>query len=274
MGGPREEEANALDEPSPLDVLAKVCAGRGHCGPRAASVAGTLFGGPTFPTQLHDIRAALRWLREHAADYNLDPDRFAIMGFSSGGWTSVIAGTTSDEAQLPGEPDTNGLSNGVSSAVQAAVGFSSPTDFLQMNQWYLDNGVTGVIDHDAPGSPESLLVGCAIQTCPAETREANPIEYVEGSEVATLLLHGFIDPLVPHGQSELLYEALAAAGNEVTFISVDNAGHSPQQIRDGEEFTVYHTNRGGQETVKNKPAPTWETIEQFIHVALSRVQGG
>jgi acetyl esterase/lipase len=196
------------------------------------------------------------------------------MGFSSGGWTSVIAGTTSDEAQLPGEPDTNGLLNGVSSAVQAAVGFSSPTDFLQMNQWYIDNGVTGVIDHDAPGSPESLLVGCAIQTCPAETREANPIKYVEGSEVATLLLHGFIDPLVPHGQSELLYEALAAAGNEVTFISVDNAGHSPQQIRDGEEFTVYHTNRGGQETIKNKPAPTWEAIEQFIHVTLSRVQGG
>jgi predicted esterase len=95
---------------------------------------------------------------------------------------------------------------------------------------------------------------------------------VHGSEVATLLLHGFIDPLVPHGQSELLYAALADAGNEVMFISVDEAGHSPAQIRAGEEYTVFHTNRGGQETVDDRPAPTWETIEQFIHVALSRAR--
>jgi acetyl esterase/lipase len=239
-------------------------------------IAGTLipFGsGQTFPTQLHDVRAAIRWLRQNAATYSLDPKRFAIMGFSSGGWTSVIAGTTSDEASLLGEPDTNGLTNGVSSAVQAAVGFSSPTDFLQMDQWHDDHPeVPDFIEHDAANSPESLLVGCPIQTCPADTQAANPITYVEGSEVATLLLHGFMDPLVPHGQSELLYDALAAAGNEVTFISVDNAGHSPQEIRDGDEFTVYHTNRGGHETIEDKPAPTWEAIEQFIHVALSRAR--
>jgi fermentation-respiration switch protein FrsA (DUF1100 family) len=157
--------------------------------------------------------------------------------------------------------------------VQAAVGFSSPTDFLQMEQWHNDHPeVPDVINHDSATSPESFLVGCAIQTCPDATQAANPITYVEGSEAATLLLHGFMDALVPHGQSELLYAALAAAGNEVTFISVDNAGHSPSQIRDGEEFTVYHTNRGGHETIKNKPAPTWETIEHFIHVALSRAR--
>jgi acetyl esterase/lipase len=240
------------------------------------AVSGSGFGATPFPRQLHDIRAAIRWLRQHAADYDLDPERFAIMGFSSGGWTSVIAGTTSDEAALAGEPDTNGLSAGVSSAVQAAVGFSSPTDFLQMDQWHEDHPeVPDVIEHDAASSPESLLVGCQIQTCPAAVRAANPITYVEGSdEAATLLLHGFMDALVPHGQSELLYQALAAAGNEVMFISVDEAGHSPQQIRDGQEFTVYHTNRGGPETIKDTPAPTWATIEQFIHLALSRARGG
>jgi acetyl esterase/lipase len=282
--------------------------------PRGYAVAGVgiagtdfLLTGPVaarFPTQLHDVRAAVRWLRQHAADYNLDPTRFAVMGFSSGGWTSAIAGATSDEAQLPGEPDTNGLSTGVSSAVQAVVGFSSPTDFLQMNQWYVDNpGVPSFIDHDAPlaplpppwsflippnPSPESLLVGCTdngnllgIQTCPDETEAANPITYVEGSEVPMLLLHGENDPLVPNGQSQLLYDALAAAGNEVTFISVAGAGHNVNDppgflgppIIGASAFTVYHTNRGGQETVKNKPAPTWETIEDFIHVQLSRARG-
>jgi len=255
-----------------------------------------------FPGQLYDIRSAIRWLREHADDYNLNPKRFAIMGFSSGGWTSAIAGATSDERRLPGEPSTNG----VSSAVQAAVGFSSPTDFRQMDQWYVDNPtVLSFIVHNAPltplsppwigfgpganSSPESLLVRCTnmtgqllgIQTCPNETEAANPITYVEGSEVPMLLLHGFMDPLVPHGQSELLYDALAEAGNEVTFISVDAAGHNVNgppgpigsAIIGAEGFTAYHTNRGGHETIKNKPAPTWETIERFIHVALSRARG-
>ena len=239
------------------------------------AVSGSGFGTTPFPRQLHDVRAAIRWLRENADDFNLDPERFAIMGFSSGGWTSVIAGTTSDEAALPGEPNTNGLANGVSSAVQAAVGFSSPTDFLQMDQWH-DNhpDVPDVIEHDAANSPESFLVGCQIQTCPAAVQRANPITYVEGSdEAATLLLHGFMDPLVPHGQSELLYAALAAAGNEVMFISTANAGHSPDQIRADEEFTVFHTNRGGNETIESMPPPTWDTIEHFIHVALSRARG-
>jgi acetyl esterase/lipase len=272
-------------------------------------VAGTLtlpsppFPAPqAFPTQLYDVRAAIRWLRQNASTYNLDPDRFAIMGFSSGGWTAVIAGTTSDEAALPGEPNTNGLSSGVSSAVQAVVGFSSPTDFLQMDQWHVDHpSVPDAIVHDAPlvplpappppwgfpaASPESLLVRCtdgvslfgiqhqsATLDCRAKTRAANPITYVEGSEASTLLLHGFVDPLVPHGQSELLYEALAAAGNEVTFISVASAGHSPEQIRNGEGITVYHTDRLGRETIKDRPDPTWRTIEHFIHVALKNARG-
>jgi acetyl esterase/lipase len=261
------------------------------------SVAGTttLFGGSParFPTQLHDVRAAIRYLRVNAAEYNLDPTRFAIMGFSSGGWTSAIAGTTSDEAQLPGEPNTNGLSSGVSSAVHAVVGFSSPTDFLQMNQWYVDNpAVPSFINHDAPlaplpppwffpaASPESLLVGCTdgagrllgIQSCPAATQAADPISYVDGEEVPMLLLHGENDSLVPNGQSELLYEALAAAGNEAVFISVAGAGHSPDQIRAGEDVTVHHTNRGRQEKVTDEPTATWETIEHFIHVELSRAR--
>jgi acetyl esterase/lipase len=246
-----------------------------------------------FPGQLHDIRAAIRWLREHATEYNLDPNRFAIMGNSSGGWAAAIAGTTSDVAQLPGEPDVDGIS----SAVQAAVPFFPPTAFLEMNGWYVDHPeVFPFINHDAPltplpppwffpaASPESLLVGCTdtsgnllgIQSCPTQTQAANPISYVHGAEVPMLIFHGDADPLVPHGQSELLYEALAQAGNEVTFVSVRGAGHSVSDptlfmpIIGAQQFTVLHTNRRGRETVRQKPAPTWNDIERFIHVALRR----
>jgi acetyl esterase/lipase len=239
-----------------------------------------------FPGQLHDIRAAIRWLRDHAADYRLDPKKFAIMGNSSGGWVAAIAGATSDVAHLQGEPATGGTSG----AVQTAVPFFPPTDFLQMDAWYVDHPeVPSFIRHDAPlaplpppwsffnASPESLLVRCTdasgnllgIQSCPAETQAANPISYVEGKEVPMLILHGESDPLVPNGQSVLLYEALTGAGNEATFVSVPAAGHSVDQIVTATEFTVFQTDRRGREQVTvNKPPPTWENIERFIRVAL------
>jgi acetyl esterase/lipase len=268
-----------------------------------------------FPGQLHDVRAAIRWLRGHAADYNLDPTRFAIMGNSSGGWVAAIAGTTSDMAQVPGESDVGG----VSSAVQVAVPFFPPTDFLEMDPWFevpenctgrippppwgFVPGLCSAIQHDRPlnplpppwipiatASPESLLVRCTdaggnllgIQSCPTETQAANPISYVEGDEIPMLILHGTVDSLVPHGQSELLYAALGQAGNEAVFISVIGGWHlvsgNPTPFGGpmigAEEFTVFRTNRGGQEKVTDEPAPTWENVEHFIHVALSRARGG
>ena len=80
----------------------------------------------TFPGQLYDIKAAIRWLRTNAARYNLDPDHIGIMGDSSGGWTTVMAAVTGDRPELEGKIGTLG----VSSAVQAAVAFYPPTDFL------------------------------------------------------------------------------------------------------------------------------------------------
>jgi acetyl esterase/lipase len=218
-----------------------------------------------FPGQLFDIRAAVRWLRQNASDYGIDPNRIAIMGNSSGGWVSAITATTSDIAQLPGEPDVGNTSSGV----QVAVPFFPPTDFLQMNSWFVDNpGVPSFIDHDSPTSPESFLIGCAIQTCPNETQLANPITYVQGSEIPIMLLHGEFDQLVPNGQSVLLFEALADAGSSATFISVPGAGHSVNQIIGAADFTVFKT-RANQVQTGDSPAPSWESIEQFISAAFS-----
>jgi acetyl esterase/lipase len=227
-----------------------------------------------FPGQLFDIRAAIRWLRSHAADYGIDPDRIAIMGNSSGGWVSAIAAMTSDIARLDGEPDVGG----VSSAVQASVPFFPPTAFLRMDQQTLEQKeryglpFLPVIVHDAPFSPESNLIGCPIQTCPEATEAANPITYVNGLEPPIHVLHGTFDPLLPPGQSEALYEALEAAGSEASFTLVDGAGHSVDDIIDAESFTVRNVNPGGQERVDQMPAPTWDAIEHFLHVALSRAR--
>ena len=144
-----------------------------------------------FPGQLLDIRAAIRWLRSHAEDYNIDPDRIAIMGNSSGGWVSAIAATTSDILQLDGEPDVGG----VSSAVQASVPFFPPTAFLLMDQQTLEQKETydlaflPVIVHNAPFSPESNLIRCPIQTCPGRYRGCEPHQLRQRARTA--------DPRVP-----------------------------------------------------------------------------
>ena len=120
-----------------------------------------------FPGQLHDIKAAIRWLRANAANYNLDPDHIAIMGDSSGGWTTAMAALTGDAPEMEGSVGTTG----VSSAVQAAVAFYPPTDFLAMDAWALQQ-CEGPRCHDSEASPESRLVGA--RSSPARRRCRRP----------------------------------------------------------------------------------------------------
>jgi acetyl esterase/lipase len=186
-----------------------------------------------FPAQLHDIKAAIRWLRSNAGEYGLDPDRFVVMGDSSGGWTAAMATLTGDRPELEG---TVGVA-GVSSAVLAGVAFYPPTAFLAMDEQMLPgavaafNAMMGLADgHNDPGSPESRLVGAPIQTVPERVRAASPLAYAHRDSPPLLLLHGRLDPLVPHGQSELLRDAILAAGGRVTLHSVAEAGHDWSQV--------------------------------------------
>ena len=129
-----------------------------------------------FPAQLHDIKGAIRWLRANAKKYNLAPERVAIMGDSSGGWTSAMAAVTGNDPALDGNVGVSGPS----SAVQAAIPFYPPTDFLQMDAHMPDNceefnaimGTTGC--HSDPRSPESRLLGCTITQCPPAEHDLLP----------------------------------------------------------------------------------------------------
>ncbi|MGY1711736.1 alpha/beta fold hydrolase [Geodermatophilus sp. SYSU D00758] len=235
-----------------------------------------------FPAQGHDVRAAVRYLREHAAEYGIDPNRFGFMGNSSGGWSAAFAATTSDMRQLPGEMGVDGTS----SAVQVAVPFFPPTDFLSMDTFAAENGLPmapGIYPHDAPTSPESRLIDCpgevfptdlvSIQACPAETEAADPSSYIEGTEIPVWVLHGLSDPLLPYNQSRLVYETTTAAGNEARFTLVPGAGHSVDDIIGAATSTTWSTHRGGHESVVEGAAPTWDDIEQFLHENLSRARG-
>ena len=218
-----------------------------------------------FPGQLHDIKAAIRWLRANARTYNLDSDHIAIVGDSSGGWTSAMAALTGDAPELEGSVGTTG----VSSAVQAAVAFYPPTDFLSMDAWAIRK-CTEPNCHDNEGSPESRLVGCAIQSCPDKVRAANPARYVTDADPPIMILHGESDPLVPHNQGEQLYMALNKACRDAIFISLPKAPHgswngflSDDALR--EAATIRSTTAAGCTVATPSPyTPTWKTVTDFL----------
>jgi acetyl esterase/lipase len=226
-----------------------------------------------FPGQLHDIKAAIRWLRANAAKYNFDPDRIGIMGDSSGGWTTAMAALTGDAPELEGSVGVTGIS----SKVQAAVAFYPPTNFQTMDTWAVRKCEMPRC-HDDASSPESQLIGCAIQTCPEKVQAANPLRYVTPSDPPLMILHGGSDPLVPHHQGEQLYMELNKACLESTFISLPKAGHGPWNgflTDDGirEAATIRTTRASGCEVTNPTPfTPTWKTVIGFLDAHLKKVE--
>ncbi len=183
-----------------------------------ASIAYRLSQTAKFPAQIEDVKDAVRWIRAHAKEYRLDPDRIGAWGSSAGGHLVALLGTSGGVESLSGTPGENAPP----ARVQAVCNFFGPTDFLKMNA---QAGERGRIDHDAPNSPESQLVGAPIQEHPDLARKANPITYVSEDDPPFLIVHGDEDFIVPLGQSELLHEALTKAGVKSTLRVVEGGGH-------------------------------------------------
>jgi acetyl esterase/lipase len=235
-----------------------------------------------FPGQLHDIKAAIRWLRANAAKYGLDADHIGIIGDSSGGWTSSMAAVTGDVQELEGSVGVTG----VSSRVQAAVAFYPPTNFLTMDAWALEKcspnaGIGGgpgggSFCHDGESSPESRLVGCAIQSRPDKVRAASPLQYVSAADPPMMILHGQSDQLVPHNQGEALYMALNKACRDAIFISIPKARHGNWNgfLTDDafrEAATMRSTSAAGCRVVNPTPStPSWQTVIDFLDRYMKR----
>lgn len=175
-----------------------------------------LSGEATWPAQIHDVKAAIRWIRANAAKYGLDPDRIAVMGPSAGGHLAAMLGTSGGVAELEGRIGPN---TGTSSRVRCVVDLFGPSEFLAMNDHH------SRIDHNAPESPESLLIGGALPQHKEAARAASPISYVSRDDPPFLIIHGTDDPLVPLNQSERLADALKAAGVPCAFYRVLGGGH-------------------------------------------------
>ncbi|MFN7923606.1 MAG: alpha/beta hydrolase [Bryobacteraceae bacterium] len=196
------------NNPLPLRLIADQGYAIASLGYRLSSMA-------KFSAQIEDCKAAVRWLRAHAADYSLDPARFAAWGSSAGGHLVSLLGTAGDKFDI-------GENIGQSSRVQAVVDYYGPTDFLQMDAHAL---AAAPFKHDAPDSPESQLVGGPIRENDLAVARANPATYATKDDPPFLIVHGDQDPLVPHHQSEILEEALRKAGVRVRLYTVKGGGH-------------------------------------------------
>ena len=213
-----------------------------HHGYAAASINYRLSQHAVFPAQLEDGKAAIRFLRANAKKYNIDPNRIGVWGSSAGGHLVTLLGTTSDVNDFDRGPNLH-----VSSSVRAVCDYFGPTDFTKMSDF------ESRMDHDAPDSPESQLVGGPVQENKEACKRANPITYISKNDPPFLICHGDKDMLVPHNQSVLLNDALEKAGVDVKFHTVKGGGHGfrdPQVARMVLEFFDEHLKETKKETSK------------------------
>lgn len=179
-----------------------------------ASLNYRLSGHATFPAQLEDCKAAIRWLRAHAEEYHLDPRRFGVWGSSAGGHLAALVGTSGDMKVFDVGPHLDH-----SSRVQAVCDYFGPTDFT------LFVTTPGYERHATASSPEARLIGGAVMDNKDKAARANPITYVSEDDPAFLIVHGDGDRTVPINQSELLHDALERVGVNAHFHTIRSAGH-------------------------------------------------
>jgi acetyl esterase/lipase len=168
----------------------------------------------TFPAQIQDCKAAIRWLRANAGKYHIDPDRVGAWGASAGGHLVALLGTAADVKEFD-----VGAHLDQSSKVQAVVDFFGPAELHTMGREW------STMKHDEPDSPESRLLGGPIQENLEKSRKASPMTYVSKNAPPFLIVHGDKDPLVPYDQSVRFEKALKEAGVEVSFYTVKGGGH-------------------------------------------------
>jgi acetyl esterase/lipase len=179
-----------------------------------ASINYRLSGHAVFPAQIEDCKAAIRWLRAHAKQYNLDPQRFGVWGSSAGGHLVALLGTSGEVKAFDVGPHLD-----QSSRVQAVCDYYGPTDFTVFVT------TPGYESHARAEAPEGKLIGGAVLENKDKAARANPITYVSADDPPFLIVHGDKDPVVPINQSQLLFDALKKTGVSVHFHTIKGAAH-------------------------------------------------
>lgn len=173
----------------------------------AASMEYRLSGEATFPAQIDDVKAAIRFLRESAAQFGIDPKRIAVWGQSAGGNLAALAGTTGTGVERP----------------DAVIDWNGPTDLLEPRE--LARLLAQKAEQHAPTIAMERLLGGSVDEHRELARAASPVHHVSSDDPPFLIMHGTADPEVDISQSRALFQALRAAGVDATLKEYAREAH-------------------------------------------------
>lgn len=200
-----------------------------------------------WPEQIYDCKAAIRWVRGHAKEYNLDPDRIGVTGSSAGGHLSSLIGTSGDVKELEG---SLGEFSSLSSRVSCVVNLCGPEDFTQALMFDKD-GKPVVADEAVSG----LLGGTYVEKH-AEAVAASPVTYVSKDDPPFFTMHGDADKRVAYLHAQAIDAALKKAGVPSLLVPITNGGHGsvghPETMKRAKVFFDLHL-RGVKGEIDTKP---------------------
>jgi acetyl esterase/lipase len=183
----------------------------------------------TIPEVVGDMKRAVRFIKAHAKDYAIDPEKLGVTGGSAGGHLSLMLGTTGD----PGNPSAKDPVDRESSKVAAVACFYPPTDFLNYGKPGEDAIGRGILKDYAPpfdfreydGSKKKFVTITDEARIVELGKSISPINHVTSDDAPSLISHGDADHLVPIQQAEIIVEKFKAAGVDAKLIVKPGAAH-------------------------------------------------
>ncbi len=182
-----------------------------------------------FPAQIHDLKAAVRFLRARRAKYNLSTERLIVCGNSAGGHLAALLGTTNGHVELEGSvgefPDAD-------SSVQGIVSFYGMSNFTTILAQSTPHGLS------VRKPALDLLLGGQPEAVPELARLASPVFHVDAGDPPLLLLHGDQDVQAPINQSHELQGRYEELGLSCRFVVVHGAGHGGPEFYDERRLAI------------------------------------
>lgn len=205
-----------------------------------------------FPAQIEDCRAAVKWIREHAGDYKVDPSRLGAIGYSAGGHLVSLLATT-------GEPpsDENGQ---VDTRIQVCVAGGAPTDF----RWFPDNGKWA-----------EYWMGGDLKTEKEKFHDASSAAFADGEDAPIFFFNGTADRVVPLVWTKKCYDALKEAGVKTELYTIEGASHmeaaaNPAALAKGYEFLQSVLLANDSDDRDGPPAASDLAIDQAVDTVVEK----
>ncbi|MFO1438663.1 MAG: alpha/beta hydrolase [Verrucomicrobiaceae bacterium] len=179
-----------------------------------------------FPAQIHDIKAAIRFLRAKASWFGINTEKIAIIGSSAGGHLAALTGVTNGHRELEGRV---GDHLDQSSDVSAIVSFYGASNLESILGQSTEFGLTVRIP------ALKLLLGDLPEKVPALAKLASPVAHLDKQDPPLLLLHGDADPQMPPAQS---VEFQKAYQSKVRLITLPGSKHGGEEFYDAEHLRI------------------------------------